>query len=70
MPTKQPARIVTMAFLLWEYSNDDGRYYLVGYVDCLQHSVNDETGMGTDEEAATEFVRSGKVEHALQVVAL
>lgn len=62
MTTACPKRMASVGWLLWEYSADDARYYLVGFVDCSVHSVNEDTGKSTDEEAADKFIETGTVE--------
>ena len=45
----KPKRLVAPGYLLYEYLEDDDFYKLVGVVYSPIHSVNPDTGRGTDE---------------------
>jgi len=65
-----PARVVSHGYLLYEYIADDNIYILVGIIDSALggHCVDEETGKGTDEIEADEYMRTGEVDRRVEFV--
>ena len=68
--SKNYLSMISQGYLLYEYIPDDNIYKIVGFVDSAlgNHCVDEETGKGTDELEAEEYMKTGKVNCRIEQV--